>query len=723
MRVLLMISMILTICSSALFTLVFENKKIYRAFCIFFGICFAQVVLTFEILSLFSGIYPKNILLLNVVFYILSGLLWLKNKPKFDFSKEAKEEFCKFKTALRRDKWLKWVFFAFLICIFGSLIYAYMMPAIDEDAFSYHIARLPFWFDMHNINHFTISDSRAGIMPINSEIFYFWAYSFTKSLLFVRFLSVISSILFVCALRGFLKFLKISMKRSIWAVFAVFAMHNVLLSFSGAETNITIAALMLATVYLFGVGVKENKIKYYYFASLLYALAIGTKTPALQAAPALFLIVCILIYCYGNKKFLKPIFLCTLFTVLNFVIFGSYNYVLNFLDYGNPIASVQSYELHKFVGGYQAFIANMIRYSARFIDFSGLPLSIVPWRIVTALTDVFIAILGISPDICEITPETNFFELGNNFENMSGFGVLGFLVFIPSVIVAIKNIRNSKRAMVLGSMALGFLLNVVILSCTLGYMIFSIRFLMFFVLLSSPIVVYMFLKQDKFRKLLAVIMIYMFTFSYYFYERRFSPYLIYTFIKNPSIKEFKDNALCANVDLCDDSQACSWVKMVKKDAGQKNVLYFSSTGTNIFYPKHSETDDFKVDFALLETSDENNIDWDKYNYILIPNLQESTVIKDIQKYRNLVESYTFDENNVPQYSYKSGYFSYCYYSSFRTKTYDDWVNTNANNFTTSFCYHNPFIIEKHGYKLVAKFNDYDKKHDKVLNLYKKIRQD
>lgn len=721
MQVLLMISIILTVMSSAFLTLIFENKRVYLALCGFFAIGFAQVVGVLEILSVFSAICPKNILLANLLIFVLSALLWLKNKQKPDFSLEIKDEVRKLKIALKTDRWLKAVAVAFLIFLVGSLIYTFMVPAIDEDAFSYHVARLPFWYAVHNINHFEIADSRALVMPVNSEVFYLWAYSFTKSLLFVRLFSLLSAILFVAAFRGLLKFLNFSMKHSLWTLFSIFAMHNVMLSISGAETNISIAALMLSAVYVFALGVKENRTTCFYFAGLLFALAVGTKTPSLQAAPSLLLVTCTIAYLFGNKNVLKPIALCGGFFVLNFVLFGAYNYVQNYLDFGNFIASAQSCEMHKFVGGFQAFVANIIRYFARFIDFSGFPLSILPWRIVTGLSNILIAVLGISPDICLITPETEFFEIGNNFENMSGLGVLGFLVFLPSVVFALKKIKHSKRSLVLGIVAIGFLLNIAVLSVSLGYMIFSIRFLMFFVMFASPICVYSFVKKGVFRKVLAIIMIYMFTFSYYFYERRFSPYLVYTFLKYPSVSEFKTHSLCANLDLCDNSQACNWVSFVKKHSGKKDVLYFATSGTNIFYPKHSETDDFKVDFRLMETTDESDIDWNKYEFVLIPNIQDSTVIRDIQKYRNAVTDYNYENGKTPEYSYKTGLFAYCYYSSYRTKTDDDWMKISTDKLTHSHCYHNPEILKKHGFQLVAKFNDYDKNNEKMLNLYKKIR--
>ena len=60
-----------------------------------------------------------------------------------------------------------------------------------------------------------------------------------------------------------------------------------------------------------------------------------------------------------------------LFLIINFAIFSSYNYVLNYIDYGNALGSESARAVHGFRGGIKAFVGNFIRYIFMLFDFSG----------------------------------------------------------------------------------------------------------------------------------------------------------------------------------------------------------------------------------------------------------------------------------------------------------------------------------------------------------------
>ena len=684
MHILLLFSIILTVLSSCFLTLLFENKKIYTAVCYFSAILFAQIVFIYQILSSFSAIEPTNVVGCNILFFVISALLFKRKNVKPDFKEDFLCEFEKIKFSLKNDKWLKYTAVAFLIFLVGTLIFTYMMPANDEDAFSYHIARLPFWYAAKNIGHFECSDVRNLIMPINSEIFYFWAYSFVQSSIFVRFFSFFSYILFVVGLRGFLREINVSVKVSLWIIFTVTAMQNVMFSISGTETNISIAALFISAVYLFTLAVKNNNNKVnLFFSALLYALAIGVKTPSLQAAPALLLIASVIAFAYQKKNFYKPLLLCAGFIVINFILFSSYNYYLNYIDFGNPLTSSHAAEVHRFYGGFKGFIANIFKYLATFIDFSGFPFAVNIWRIKVGIVSLVLALFGIPFDIGTITSETKFFNIGNNFENMCGLGVLGFLVFLPSVFVALKKLKHSKRSLILGAFALGFILNLLVLSVSLGYMIFSIRFIMFFVMFASPVITYFFVRYNCCRKIIAILIIYLFLFSSFFYEKRFLPHILNVFAQNPTVSEFKQRIECANTDFDLESEACTVTKMLKQDKPVR-VLYFVSQGKNIYYLKKAEDKNFTIDFGRLETFDEKDLD--KYDYIVVPNVQENTNISDKQDFSRKI----FADCNFGNYEKFS-------------------------KVKKSYCSYNPEILKNHNYKLFKKVYSYDKN----LNVYKK----
>lgn len=728
MHLLLLISVCLTIFSSGLLTLIFENKKIYNAICCFSGIFFAQVVLTYEILSVFSKIKPFYVILLNFIFFVIIFCFYKKYGKRPDFKKEIDEEYNKLRIALKNDKWLKYTSIAFLIFIFGSLLYMFFVPVHDEDAFSYHLARLPFWFEACNLNHFEIADVRALIMPINSEIFYFWAYSFIKSDIFVRIFSFLSYLLLISSLRGFLKELKIPFRLSLWAIFTVTSMHNIMFAITGSETNITIAAIILASLYLFMCGVKYNLNHLYFFASLLYALAIGTKTPALQIAPAFLFICTIISYFYKKNNFYKPLLISIGFIFINFIFFGSYNYVLNFLDFGNPLTSAAAAEDHSFKSGIQGVVANIIRYFSTFIDFSGFPFSVEIWRLVSAFSMVIIALLGIQPDINSTSLDVNYFEMGNNFDNMSGLGVLGFLLFIPALVIALKNAYKkykSEKRLFLGLIAIGFFINILVLSSTLVYMIFSIRFVMMFAALASPVLIYMFYKKktNKFKIFVSIIMIYSFTFAYYFYERRLSLQLLYVFYKNPSIHAFKDKIVCANIDFNEASPACKMVRVTK--AGKKqpvNVLYFASSGQNIYFPKHSENEMYHVDFKLLETTEENDINWAKYDYILVPNVQKNSNIREVQKYRDAVILYNDGSDGQDIfYEFNNDIFANCIFVSKREDNLK-WMIEPDEKITMSHCFYRSDKFRQHGFIPAFGVESFQKTREQFVTIYKNVNK-
>ena len=72
-------------------------------------IMFAQIVLTFEVLSLFKAITEINVLVFNILFLTASAVLWFKNnKPVY--IPAVKEKFQEIFKALKRDKILMIIF-------------------------------------------------------------------------------------------------------------------------------------------------------------------------------------------------------------------------------------------------------------------------------------------------------------------------------------------------------------------------------------------------------------------------------------------------------------------------------------------------------------------------------------------------------------------------------------------------------------------------------------
>ena len=696
-----------------------ENKKFYINCCYFWGILFAEVVLGFEILSVPKILTPLNFLVYNILIFAASLIIFRKKEPEILVFQDFKNDILKLRKTIKSDNWLKACFIAFCIFLAGTLIYILFMPVHDEDAFSYHLARVPFWIINQSVNHFFITDIRALIMPINSEIIYAWAFLFIKSDIFVRLFSLCSYLLFTAGLRGIFLELKIPTKVFLWVFFITTSMPGIMFSISGAESNTAIAALIIAAIYLFLYAVKRGAVIHIFFASLLYALAIGTKTPAILSAVSVLFIAGTISFVYKKKDFYKPILICGAFLIINFIIFGSYNYILNYIDFGNPMSSIYAKANHAFYGGFKAFVANNIRYVFDMLDFSQLPQSTKIWRIENAFAKIVIALLGIDPEAGVLIDEKMLLKIGHDFENLIGTGILGIILFIPSVFLCLKNKKNiSLRTKIINSFGIGFLINFLILSASIGYMVFSIRFLVFFVMLGIPALIKIinFKKHIFIKSITGCLIIYSFTLYYYFYEHRFTPYMLYIYYNHPGIQNFKQHIRRANIDWWEVSQSSKIVDTLNKD-DNVNALIFLSSGANI-YTLVTEQGKYKADFMSLETAEEDKINWDKYDYVIVPQRQLISNVQNPDKYRKVVK--TFYINGKYIYDYPTELFANCYYLD-RKQDMFDWVNAKNENLSKAVCYHKKDIFEKHGFKFIEKSDNYEGVPEGNLYIYKKIK--
>ena len=196
------ISLLMVFISSYFMACVFSpkdennNPKSVYPFLYLLLIMFAQVVLTMEILSLFSSIKETNVLIMNSLFLIAGSLLWFKNKKPLYIPK-IKETFTQILKGLKRDKILMIMAFGFVFFIITVILLDLFLPVNGADALTYHLNRASYWMFQGNLNHFTISDDRNLVMPINSEILYLWNILFFKNdigLYFIAFIGYIGVI-------------------------------------------------------------------------------------------------------------------------------------------------------------------------------------------------------------------------------------------------------------------------------------------------------------------------------------------------------------------------------------------------------------------------------------------------------------------------------------------------------------------------------------------------
>ena len=586
----------------------FIIASIFESGLIIFIAFFALIILNIEILSLFSLIEAKNVILLNILELIILLFFWKKKKfPILNFKNSI--NFKRLKNALLLDKSLIILSIAFLFLIIVTFFLAIIMPPLEPDSQTYHFLRAVEFVSQKNLSHFDTNDIRALIMPINSEIFYSWMLIFKKNFSGFGLLSFFSYILAILSNFSILSKFKISYRKRLWAIFLFSSLSAVIIQIPSMQTDILVGSLLICSIALF---LRNNL----YFSSLSLSLALGVKSTGFIALLSFLILILGISYFIKKEKNFKNLGIFIGFLIINFIIFSSYNYILNFIDFHSPFSNHAAYLGHKFWGGYQGFIANLIHFSFQSIDFTGFKWGYYLNDVILNFKNTIFQIININPKIgCNVEMEkVNIIT----DEQIIGFGILGFMVFLPCIFISILKIffNKNKRTIFLFFCGLAFLINIVILSLSIAYMVFSIRFIVAFVCLSSVCLIYSYKKKSFLKPFIIFFMIFYMTLIPT-HIRRMPFFRIIDILKENNFNQEKFIESCfrgkiTNVLLL-APQIYDTVK--SKYPNCRNIAIIKNNDSPLLYLKNPSNKEFRFDFLNAANIDKINLN--KYDLIVV----------------------------------------------------------------------------------------------------------
>lgn len=629
---LFIVSFILVFSSSYLITSLLAEKNSPLGLLYIPIIAFSQVILTFEILSLFSAIKIPFVLILNIVFSLITFYIWSKkNKPLWFFDKEVlKRFFTRLKNALKLDKTLIVLGLCFMVFILTALFLAIIMPVTSGDGKVYHVARSFFFVLNGNLNHFIINDIRALCLPINSEIVYAWIILFLKKDICIAVFSFIGYLITITALFDIMGYLHFAYRRRLWVIFLLSSLASVLVQASSTETDIVITSLVLSSIYMFWTGLKTNKKIPVFMAALSYALAIGTKTPSIIMIPAVGFFMVTL--CFYYRRF-KPLFEFLGFGVINFIIFSSYNYILNFIDYKNIAGPEYFMIVSKNYYGIKGACANFIKYIFMLFDFTGFKWSDYMMEDLLKIKDSVLTFFGLQ-EVKDGLYTSGIYFQRSLIDQLMGAGILGFLTYLPCWIWSLFNgFSKNKFKKMLFLYGFIFLINLIVISFSLSYMAYSVRFVMEFMVISAPILAYSYFSNKNPLKYIIIYfsIYYLACVSTHIWARPVKK-IVNTLKQTHSVSQLRNIIICTNYGAFEDDRIdCKTINHIKQYKPDTKILLMTEAETNYVGLGKIMLDGYQIDIAEPELLSFKDTDFNNYDLIITPlTRQRSTVIKDYE---------------------------------------------------------------------------------------------
>lgn len=466
-------------------------------------ISFAQIILSCEVLSLFNAINSINFIFANIIILVLSLIIWFRKKKPF-YVLSTRSTFKKLIEVLKKDKTLFSISILFIIFLMLQFYLSIFSPCNFGDALSYYFPRCTTWIQQGNLNHFTTLDARELIMPINMDLLYLWKILFTNNINAVGIFSYLCFILAITSLFNFVREIGFSIRTSLWTIFIFSAFALVGLEIYSPISDLFVGALIFTSIYLFLLACKKKTRKSLYFSSLALALAMGTKTTALIVLPIILALFVVISLIYAKEQTKRRLLKLSVFLIFNFLIFSSYNYILNFIDFNNFLSSKGQILLHSFDGGIKGFLCSLIKYSFMFFDISGMPDFVGYNDLINKLQSFVLSLIGENLDSYTSNYFLKYFVFTSKVTLISSLlGLFGIIAFIPSFLLSIKRFLQNKasnKRKVLFSLAVSFIIFLCLLSMTVVYMGYNARFILTFVVIVSPILVYCYVRKFKILK-------------------------------------------------------------------------------------------------------------------------------------------------------------------------------------------------------------------------------
>ncbi len=656
------LAIIFNLLSSYLIASIFGN------FLIIFIAFFALIILNIEVLSLFGAIKELNAfifsflnLLITTAFFKYKNSTFLK--INFDFKR--------LKNALVLDKSLLIMSIAFVSMLLTTLIFALIMPAIEPDSQTYHFIRAFEFVKQGSLAHFETNDIRALIMPINSEIFYSWLLLFKKNFHGYGILSYFAYILSICSLWSVFEEFKFSFRKRLYALFLFSSLSAIIIQAQSMQTDIVVGALLISAFALF----IKNKL---YFSSLALSLALGVKSTGFISLFGFFIVLFLYEKLITKKVNYKKLIHFSLQLFINFLIFSSYNYILNFIHFGNPFANQAAYIGHKFWGGFKGYIANLIHFAFQSLDFTGFKWGFYLNNEILNIKNQFFNLINIDASIgCNVKQ-----DIVNIFtdEQRIGFGILGFLVFIPSLFKAIINffLNKNKRTILCFILAIAFIINVLFLARATAYMVYSIRFIVAFVCLSAIVLIFTYKKKSLLKPLIVFFSVF-YMLLIPLHNARMPFINAFVGLKNAkfNLNKFENDCFEKKVVRTSEISSKLYKTIKEKYSDKKNIAYIKTLATPALYLKKLEYEGYNVVFFAA-----GNINKEKLKSFDLIILDNETQSDNIFNPKDIEETYKIENGKI---IYKNNDAIKCAF------VYPDYINTKAKDAIERHCFTYEYI--------------------------------
>jgi hypothetical protein len=442
-------SILIIFSSSILFSALFKFKSRVSYLLSIYIFSYGNIALIGNIghfLSLLGN--PVFFLVSQMILFLLLLLIWIKQKKP-----SLAGPFKQFLNSMASDKIIRFakenfdLTLMFLGVTIGFIVLAYVwyvVPPNNNDSISTHLPRVVYWIQHGNFLPWDTARIFQLMYPVNSGLQFLWTILLTKSDHWVGLVQWTAAIVSAISIYGISSILGSKLPGRLFSGLIFLTLPAVVMQSTTTQNDLTAAALFGVFYYFFIQVIRCKSIKNLYLAAFTVALVIGTKQTILYILPG-FGIIFLMFWLKFRFITFKQIFIFSGIVILTFLVIGSSIFFINLDYFGHPLGGKEvvssSIQATKSVQSSVSQISlNSLRFLYQMADPTGLSSPFWRWGIkLRALVgkEIF-SLLQIPIEADSYNTWPHKFNLSKAYlyqEDESWFGILGFLILIPTFII------------------------------------------------------------------------------------------------------------------------------------------------------------------------------------------------------------------------------------------------------------------------------------------------
>lgn len=308
----------------------FNNFHILDKILIGFSIALAQIVLSEQILGVFSILTLLNLIITNFLIFLLLIIFCRRGISQAPVGDRMEINF-----SFSEDKVVLFGFSILAGFVVVKVFLNLINPPFGWDSLNYHLTFPVEWLKHKNFyTPITINDDPTpSYYPINGGLFYLWLILPFKNVYLADIGQLPFYIISLIAVFAIARRIGLDKKISYLATIIFGIIPNFMKELEIAYSDIMMACIFLLAVYSLLVLRKKFRWSIFSLSVVNLGLLLGTKTAGL---PYVGILVMYLLYLLIKNKGIKKSCYGFILLLVGLIIFGGYGYIRNYILTGNP---------------------------------------------------------------------------------------------------------------------------------------------------------------------------------------------------------------------------------------------------------------------------------------------------------------------------------------------------------------------------------------------------